>query len=367
MSDVAILHDQFSTFGGAERVAIQIAREFDAPIYVVTGRHPNVPDDIEIKEIGGGIGKRLSRVHYHFEDIYNMLAWQYVQELYDYDTIIQTKTNPQWFIPQDDQTVVRYLHSTPRNLYDQHHRRGGNLLSDTLKIVQRMLYRQTVPYADQWIVNSELVQRRLGLYWNQDATVVHPPVDTNAATPRPADTDEPYLAVVGRLATNKRVPLLRKVSDRVDIDVMVAGEGPHADDLQPMPSNLYHMGYVDERDKWDLLAGATGVLYLAENEDFGMVPIEAWASGTPVIGVSEGFTKYQITDGVNGYLVGANPTPEDVETGIRRLLSNGVDMDYQELAAIADQFNPQRFRQEMRDVVDRAERDSQIEVAFDGV
>jgi len=357
--DVAILHDQFDTFGGAERVAIPIARQFDAPIYVITGEHEQVPADVEIRQIGSRWGRWARKLHYHAEDIYNMLRWQHVPELHDYDVLIETKTNPYWYVPKDDQVVVRYNHSTPRNLYDQHWRRGGHTATDALKIVQRMLYAQVLPYADRWLVNSDLVQRRMQLYWDQDSTVVYPPVDTEAADPDRRETGD-YLLHLGRLARNKRIPLLREVAERVDVPVVVAGDGPERGVLDPLPDNVDYRGYVSEAEKWDLYAGAKATVMLAENEDFGIVPIESFASGTPVIAPAEGFTQHQIHHRETGYLTPPNPNAPDVVAGVEYLWDSDTQVSESEMLRVAGRFSTERFQEELREQVDRAVENARV-------
>lgn len=355
----AILHDQINTNGGAERVAFAMARAFDCPIYAMWVDESKVPEDIEAIELSGRIGDRIGGLHYHIEDLYQMLQWQHVDCLYQYDTIIQNKTNPYWFVPHaDSQTVIRYLHSTPRNLYDQHKRRGGNVLHDALATVQRLLYEPTTDYADQYICNSEIVQRRLSMYWDQDAQVVYPPVDTSYAEPRTEPAD--YLFHVGRLALNKRIPLLKEIAYRTNKEVIVAGDGDCKKTLlDDKPENLTYLGYVDEQTKWAYLNRAKATLFLAENEDFGIVPVESFAAGTPVIGVEEGYTKYQIKTGKNGYTIFPNAT--DALHAIDAVYEQGVSWTAEDMAQYAKQFNAERFKSEIQRVVEQAEEDATIE------
>lgn len=361
--DIAILHDQFRTMGGAERVAVTIARTFDAPIYVKRVVDGVAPADVTLHDTGNVLTRHGRRLTPLIEDVGHMLGWQHAPELHDYDVLIQTKTNPYWYVPKDDQILIRYLHSTPRGMYDRHYLQSGSPVGDTLKILQRMLYRQTVPYADRWLANSDLVQRRLELYWDQPSSVVYPPVDTDAANPARRETGDYYLHV-GRLAANKRIPLLRDVAERVDVPVVVAGDGPERDALDPMPENLDYRGYVSEAEKWDLYAGAKATLMLAENEDFGLVPIESYASGTPVIGVEEGFTQYQIANYKTGLLV-PEPDAPTVVGAIKAFEDMDVKLSSEDLAVMAAQFGADRFQLEMHrqvsDAIDRA----QITPSFD--
>jgi glycosyltransferase involved in cell wall biosynthesis len=205
-----------------------------------------------------------------------------------------------WFVPKDQQTVIRYLHSTPRGLYDQYHRHGGGPITDVIKTAQRTLYQQTVPYGDHWLCNSDLVERRLHKYFNvpeSESRVVYPGVAVNETGPDIAPTND-YLFVVGRLASNKRIPLVCEVARRTDRRVVVAGDGPERDVVAEADDagHLDWLGYISEQEKQRRLSEAAATLMLAENEDFGIAPIESMAAGTPVIGVAEGFTQFQIQE-----------------------------------------------------------------------
>lgn len=360
--DIAIAHDQITTNGGAERVCYELARTFDAPIYAMRVDDGIAPDDVEVHCIADRIGKWCMRRHHLVEDIYQMMAWQHVPELYEYDTVIQNKTNPYWFVPRDTQTVVRYCHSTPRNLYDQFHRRGEGYLTSLLMTPQRMLYQQVLPYADAWAVNSDVVSNRCRKYFGlEDVDVIYPPVDVAQYSPDDAETTD-YLFSVGRLAHHKRLDLIVETAEYLDCRVVIAGRGPERDRLEEKaPSNVEFLGYISEEEKQRRLSGAKATLMLSEQEDFGIVPIESMAAGTPVIGVREGFTRHQILEGKNGLLCPSNPGVTDLYRAIGELYAKGVEWDADEIEAYADQFGVQRFRDEMRDVVERAQETATVE------
>jgi len=358
----AIVHDQFRTIGGAERVAIEIARALDAPIYAMRVDDGVAPDDIDIRNLSTDRGKWLMNRHFLIQDAYQFIAWQHIAELYEYDTIIQTKNNPAWFVPHvDSQTIIRYCHSTPRGMYDQFHRRGGDTIGDVFKSIQRLLYNQTVPYADHWMCNSEVVKRRLERYADPaSATIstVYPPVETDKTSPGRTDT-QGYYFYVGRLAVNKRIGLLKEVAKAVDVPIVVAGDGPYKDELlQNKPDNLEYIGYISEQDKWDRLSEAKATLMLAENEDFGIVPIESFAAGTPVIGANEGYTKHQIKDEQNGYL--CEPTVENVKAAIKAHEIMGVEWTGTQIADFARQFSTDRFHREIKANVEEAKERAAI-------
>lgn len=360
MNNVAIAHDQFRTYGGAERVAAEIARIYDAPIYAMRVDQDVVPDDVEVRCLAGDLGEWVMRRHYLAQDAYQMLAWPHVPELHEYNTIIQTKNNPMWYVPSlDHQTVLRYCHSTPRSLYDMYDHHGGSVVGDVVKLAMRTLYQQTTPYADRWLCNSEVVQRRLQGYLAPTAPtqVVYPPVSVGETGPDHAPTQD-YLFVVGRLGINKRIELVREVAATTGRRVVVAGDGPERETLlNGAPANLDYLGYIDDEEKYRRLSEAGATLFLARHEDFGIVPIESFAAGTPVVGVDEGFTQHQIVTGHNGVLV--KPDVDSVMAGIQQV--GDVQWSPAQIAAYAEQFGTDRFRNEVISAVAAAKRDAAVE------
>lgn len=367
--DIAIAHDQFRTMGGAERVAVQMARTLDAPIYAGRVKPGVCPDDVEIHEVfSDRIGRRAMRSHYLVQDLYQMLGWQHVEDLYEYDTVIINKTNPGWFVPKDTQTTIWYLHSTPRGLYDQWHRHGRGYLTAAMKAPMRVLYAPNTRYADAWACNSELVQRRMGRYWDideEDVNVIYPPVPTDTFGPENGTGGGGHYVTISRLYGHKRVDHIVRAFNQLGdgYQLVVAGDGPEREELEELAGpNVDIRGYVDEEEKARLLADAEAFVFAAENEDFGIAPIEALASGTPVIGVGEGFTQHQIVDGENG-LTFALEGGHLRET-IRHFDRVGVEWEAERLQAFADQFGTEQFERRLREWVAGAQSDAAVSVEW---
>jgi glycosyltransferase involved in cell wall biosynthesis len=111
------------------------------------------------------------------------------------------------------------------------------------------------------------------------------------------------LLFVGRLAPEKRVGEIIEAVSELEYRLRIAGTGPLGETLErESPPNVELLGFVSEEEKLELLAECEAVVFNSDREPFGIVPTEASASGKPVVGVRDGFTRYQIEDGVNGVL-----------------------------------------------------------------
>ena len=188
---IAVVHEHYYERGGAEHVAEVIARTFNAPIYtgfINEEALPPVDDrgDLEFHDLfGDGRLSPLVRRYPWFRDFYYQFAWQRLPELTEYDIVIQSGNNPGWYVPPEEQTVVKYVHTTPRTAYDLFHQRAEGFVTKLYAYASRVLYQPNVHYPDLYVANSELVGRRLTRYWGvADPEVVYPPTDVESFEPR---------------------------------------------------------------------------------------------------------------------------------------------------------------------------------------
>lgn len=373
MKNLAIAHKDYDVYGGGEVLAEDLARTFECPLFVGHGGE-EPPEDVDVRVIApdSPLHKLMDRGG-ALRGIGHMLHWRdnADAELSEYDTVITSGNEPLWWLPRDDQTVIAYTHSTPRWMYDLHHDMQG-FVGRTYNQLQRRLYEGTVKRPDLWVANSELIARRIKRYWNVpdgQIRVVYPPVPTREYDPNAAETEDYYL-YLGRLAGHKRVGEVVDAFAQLDRDdsfgghLVVAGKGPEREALEAAaPNSTEFLGFVSEQKKRELYAGARAVIYPAQNEDFGMVPVEAMAAGTPVIGVDEGFTRFQIQDEKNGLTY----SREDghLRESIRHFDREGVAWSSEEIAAFARKhFSVQQFRGGMRAAVDEAEELARIETPW---
>lgn len=348
-----IAHEHFLEWGGGEYVANQLAELFNAPIHTGGYQPGNLPErDVE-SIVDGWIGHKLTRMGPIPRDAYYFLKWPNA-DLADYDVIIQSGNNPGWYVPTDTQTVVKYVHSTPRGSYDLYQNTEGGLLNTLYQHAIRALYSTTLPYPDVYVANSDLVARRIQRYWgipSSDIEVVYPPVETSEYTRSDAETQDWYFTW-GRLYDHKNVDIIVEAFNELDHDLYIAGTGPERDHLERLADdNIYFLGWLEDNEIQLRASAAKAVIFAGENEDFGLVPVEAMAAGTPVLGIDDGFTKHQILEGRNGRVF-KKDTLVDV---VRRFERDGVAWSEHEITEWADEhFGFERFEREMRAVVEDA-------------
>ena len=371
MDDIAIAHKDYDTRGGGEVFVRRLAELLDAPVYAGRRNQSNEPDDadLDITEIPlSGIEKRMIDRGGLTRTAAYMLRWPAAaDQLAQYDTVITSGNEPLWWTPEDNQTVIAYTHSTPRFMYDLFNETTDfsglkGRLATMFYTAQRVLYETNVRRPDLWVANSELVARRIERYWNiseAQIEVVHPPVDTHHFSPDDAPTEDFYL-YFGRLAGHKCVDEVVRAFRDLDGELVIAGDGPERDRLEALAGeNVRFEGFVSEQRKRELYAQARALIYPPQNEDFGMVPIEALAAGTPVLGVNDGFTQYQIQHGQCGLLWDRGGLVDTVHAFER----DGVAWSTHGIAEFAaTNWSIERFEREMRAVIDAATDETAVEV-----
>lgn len=360
MTDVAVLHGNYFARGGGERVADAIADVLDAPLYYGFGNDDAIPDDdIERHQLFNPtrIGKRLAHSIHQYRDFRFMWNGMHIPELFEFDAIIQSGNEFGWYVPKQlNQAIVKYVHSPPRGPYDMHYKHGSSRLHRAYSLAAKTLYGHTTAYPEKHLANSEVVATRCRKAWGVDPEIIYPPVSVDDYGEEHAERsrERTYLTF-SRLYRHKRTREIVQAFEGRDGHLIVGGEGPQRERLERIaPSNVDVRGYLSEGEKRRLLAECDALLFNAENEDFGIVPIEAFASGTPVIGVRDGFTCYQIRDGHNGVLFDSSGEPAAIGTALDRFEREGVSWSPSQLAAFAQQFSRERFERELQDALTSA-------------
>jgi len=368
-STVAVAHEHFIERGGGEHVADELARIFDADLYGGLVREDAVADDLDATPICDGPWAKLMEKSVFARDLTYMQAWRHAPQLHDYDVVIQSGNNPGWYVPRDDQTVIKYVHSPQRTPYDRWVNDDPGLLTRAYAEAARQLYAETLTYPDVFVANSEVIARRCRTYWGvpeDTLEVVYPPVDTGSYGQEHATAEPTYYFTFSRLYPSKRIDQIVRAFTRLDdsYQLVVGGSGPDRDRLESLADDsVEFIGYVSEQEKRRRLAECRAFIFAAENEDFGLCPIEAFASGTPVLGVEEGFTQHQILEGRNGYTFSRDSG--DLDATLHRFERAGVAWEPEHIEAFAaDNFGRDRFAREMRRIVEEARSETAIEVDY---
>lgn len=194
-----------------------------------------------------------------------------------------------------------------------------------------------------YITLSHYVMKRIQKYYGRASTVVYPPVDVDRFSP--SGSEGSYYLVVSRLVPYKRVDLAIRAANQLGIPLKIAGTGPELEQLQARAdSSVEFLGFVSDEDLPALYRNAKALLFPQE-EDFGITPLEAAASGVPTIAYGAGGALETIKDGVTGLFFQDQDVPSLV-SAIK--VFEATQWDKARIRTHAEQFSQERFIREIQ-------------------
>jgi glycosyltransferase involved in cell wall biosynthesis len=314
---IAIVHDALVVSGGAEKLTVFLSQVFpNAPIFTSAYLPDKTFQYFETKKIvtlPGG-----THVHNEKQFKRRFLQWFIgfrTLDLSDYDVVLSSSTYAAKFCKVKKNGVhICYLHSPFRLLWNRSAYSTKSLPYHgvVLWVIDRfipLLQKIDRHYTNQItriITNSQNMANSIKEIYGRDAEIIYPPIDYSSFLVTPEKKD--YYLVVSRLLSYKRVDLAIRVCHKTNRRLIVIGEGPEKDTLKLIAGvETSFIGNVSENELKKYFAEARGLIFPGE-EDFGLVPVEAQASGCPVIAYKAGGILETVIDGVTGILFDCQTT-----------------------------------------------------------
>ena len=207
--------------------------------------------------------------------------------------------------------------------------------------------RATASRAHRYVAISHYVAGRIRRYYNREATVVYPPVDTSFFHPDSA-SPERFALIVSALVPYKRIELAMDACALAGVPLRVVGDGPDRPTLERRAGRTTQfLGRLSDEGIRDLYRRAA-VIVLPGEEDFGIVPLEAQACGRPVVALGLGGACETVVDGETGFLV-PEPTASAFADAIGRAATHRFDTIA--IRHHAERFGRERFGDEIEALV----------------
>ncbi|MEM6315245.1 MAG: glycosyltransferase, partial [Planctomycetota bacterium] len=289
----------------------------------------------------------------------------------DYDVVLSSSyLAAKGVITRPDQLHVSYCHSPPRwawDLQNQYlsesklHRRGP-IASPKLMLARSLLHYirtwdvRSATGVDEFLSNSAYVGRRIFKTYRRKSTTLFPPVDTDFFSPGDdatyAERAEFYVTA-SRFVPYKRIDLVVEAFKKMpDKRLVVIGDGPDRAKIEAIAAdcdNIKLVGRVDSERMRHYFRLAKAFVFAAE-EDFGIVPVEAMACGTPVIAYGRGGVRESVVEGETGLFFNEQ-TPAAIVDVVRDFERVG-GFDHDAIRARAEMFSNARFRDQLRAIVE---------------
>jgi len=206
---------------------------------------------------------------------------------------------------------------------------------------------------DYFLTTCHHVARRIEKYYRRPADVVYPGIDTKFFSPSPRVKKGDFYLVVSRLVEYKRVDLVIEVFNHLGWPLRIIGEGREEKRLKKMAKgNIQFLGRVDDEELRENYRQALAVI-CPQKEDFGLVPLEAQACGTPVIALKAGGHLETVVPGKTGMLF-----PLQTKESLLKLVGefNPHDFNPESCRKQAEKFSQERFLQDFSQKVQKAMR-----------
>jgi len=355
---IAIVHDWLVTNAGAEKVLRTILKIYpDADIFSIV----DFLSDEERNEVLFGKRATTSFMQYlpyarkHFRN-YLPLFPKAIEsfDVASYDLIISSS----WAFAKGVKTYkhqrhVCYCHTPIRYAWDLYDGYIADLKQPKKFIVQQVLKSiqtwdlKTSQNITDFIANSSLVQERIQKTYSRESTIIHPPVDTSTFTLN--EQKEDYYFTASRLVPYKKTKLIVEAFNINKKPLVVAGKGEELEEIKSIAkSNITVLGYIDDKTMRSHMQRAKAFVFAAL-EDFGIIPVEAMACGTPVIAYGKGGILDTVIDGKTGIFF-EQQTIESINQAVEKFES--LSFNHRAISRHAQNFSTEIFKNKLKNHID---------------
>jgi glycosyltransferase involved in cell wall biosynthesis len=355
---VALVHDHLAQDGGAEKV-LQVLLEIfpDAPVYTLLCEENNANKHYHNTTIHTSIIQKLpwGVKHYQWYMPFMPMAVEFF-DLGGYDLVISdTSSFAKGVITSPDSLHVCYCHTPTRYLWSDTHEYIKELKYNKFfkKIISLVLNyiriwdRVAADRVDKYIANSRTVQQRIKKYYQADSSLIYPPVEVDKFYISNNKNEEEYFLIGCRLNPYKRVDLAIEAFRELEVKLKIFGDGPDAKRLKKLAGdsqNIEFLGRVEEEELAQLYSNCNAFIH-PQTEDFGITPVEAMASGRPVIAYEKGGATETIIDGETGVFF-----KEQTKESLLRAVNKYYETRFspQKIKDHASQFSKEVFTEKIK-------------------
>jgi len=356
---VVLVHDWLTGMRGGEKVLEALCRRWpSAPLYTLIHKRGSVSRAIEDRSIVTSFLQRLPGVQRYYRYTLPLMPWAVLWQLPECDLVFSSShcVAKGVVVPQGAlhlcycHTPMRYAwHMQDSYFHDRGWRGPKQWLAQTILARLREWDRRTAAGVTHFIANSQVVRQRIRDCYGRDAAVINPPVDTNFYCPADVSRENYYL-ILSAFAPYKRLDLAIKACQKLGRKLVVIGSGQDEKKLRGLADeHILFLGWQPDEVLRDYLRRCQALLFPGE-EDFGIVPVEAQACGTPVIAYGRGGATETVVPWPNANATGMwfqEQTVDCLAAALEQFEKQRDAFDAQHLRAHALRFRTERFEEEL--------------------
>jgi len=361
---VALIHDFLKTNGGAEKVLKRLSTLFpDAPIFTLLHDPETTKGDIDPNRIKTSFVDKFPnwiKKHHKFLLPFFPIAVEKF-DLSGYDLVISSSsTFAKGIITRSNTVHVCYCHTPMRYVWDSFYtytsqQKINFLLKPLVHLYLNFLRlwdKASAARVDYFIANSSNVSHRIKKYYRRKSSVINPPVDTDNFHVH--DSNANFFLIVSRLEPYKNIETAIKAFNLLpDRHLVIIGDGSQLKYLKKIAGkNIEFLGYETDTVVQEYYENCRAFIATANDEDFGITPVEAMACGKPVLALKSGGYKETIKEGITGEFYAHN-TPRDLMDGLIRLLEHEKSYDSNKIRKQAEKFSTNIFENKLADFLEK--------------
>jgi len=350
---VAIVHYWLVNMRGGEKVVEALCELFPtADIFTHVYDAKAVSSVIRGHRINTSFIQKLPKAIRYYKSYLPLMPIALEQlDLRDYDLVISSESGPaKGVLVSAEALHVCYCHTPMRYLWDMYHEYYGGagrftrLLMPPLAHYLRLYDQMSAVRVDHFIANSWNVAKRISRVYRRKASVIPPPVDTSAFMSMSEQAD--FYLMVGQLVRYKRADLAVEAFNKMGKPLVIIGEGELLPKLKKLAlKNIKIMGHQPLSVIRDHYARCRALIFPGE-EDFGIVPVEAMASGRPVIAYGKGGALETVVDGVTGFFFD-DQTVDSLMAAVERYEMEGGRLSSETIIEHARRYDKRIFKERM--------------------
>ena len=361
----ALVHDWFSVYAGAERCVESFTNIWDDfDIYSLIDFLNDKDREIILK------GKKAntsfiqnlpkSKTKYrNYLPLFPLAIEQF--DLSEYDLILSSShAVAKGVLTNSNQLHISYVHTPIRyawDLYHQYLKESGLNKGLKGKLAKYFLHKiriwdiSTINRVDYYIANSHYIARRIKKIYNKESEVIYPPVDVEKF--ELYENKENFYFTASRMVPYKKIDLIVEAFSKMpDKKLVVIGDGPDINKIKSKATkNIEILGYQPFDVLKNYMKRAKAFVFAAE-EDFGIIPVEAQACGTPVIAYNKGGVTETVIDGKSGVFFEEQKV-ESIVKAVKHFEKIEDEFNFKEIKKHSEKFSRKRFEKEIEEFVNK--------------
>lgn len=353
---VAIVHYWLVRMRGGEKVIEALCELFpEADIFTHVYDQTNISKPINSHKVSTTFISKLPFAAKWYKNYLPFMPLALEQlDLSDYDLVISSESGPaKGVITRPDALHICYCHTPMRYVWDMYHQYRKDqffikrwLMTPLLHYIRNWDFISSAR-VDHYVANSNYVAKRIKKYYRRDATVIHPPVETKRFSNHTEEKSDYYL-LFGQLVAYKRPDLAIEAFNQTGKKLVVIGDGEMKEQLvKSAKPNISFKGWLSNDEITRYLQQAKALIFPGI-EDFGIIPLEAMSSGTPVIAYAEGGALETVVDKKTGVLF-----DQQSSTSLNAAIKTFESLTFEthHLLTHAEKFSNERFKKQITSLV----------------